>query len=161
MTTQPNLMETLIGMTPTNPPTSSSEMSNVFVYGTLKTGYGNNALLRRATFIGRATSLLPSFRMLDGGYPYLFTGGESFVSGELYSVTDPQFRRLDGLEGYPTHYTREVHQFTSELGNVYDAWVYLNPRHDDYVRAESTFYGRQPVIPDETNTLTWERKYAA
>lgn len=136
-------------------------MNNVFVYGTLKQGYGNNVLLRKATFIGPAISLRPHFRMLDGGYPYLFTGGESFVSGELYSVTDPEFRRLDGLEGYPTHYTREVHQFHTERLAVYDAWVYLNPRNDDYAKARTNFYSRQPVTPDENNTLTWGRKYAA
>ena len=40
----------------------------LFVYGTLKRGYGNNRLLREATFIGPAISKSAMYRMYSTGF---------------------------------------------------------------------------------------------
>ena len=70
----------------------------LFVYGTLKRGFGNHAVLRGAEFIGKAS--LQGFEMYSlGGFPGIIpVTGFSWVEGELYEVSD--FLHLDRLEGY-------------------------------------------------------------
>ena len=66
----------------------------VFVYGTLKKGYGNNALLQRggAKFIHQALTLYPKFDLVNlGSFPGLITGN-FFVCGELWEVNDAGLR---------------------------------------------------------------------
>lgn len=131
-------------------------MSNLFfVYGTLKAGYGNHRVLRDSPLVGPATSLRPSYFMSQVGFPYLFKGGEHFVSGEVYTVNDADVKQgLDWLEGYPSHYTREVHPFVlADTLEVVDAWVYLNPRISDYHH-----HTTRRVKADDTNTVTWASK---
>lgn len=121
-----------------------------FVYGTLKSGFGNNRLLTTSRFVGHATSVHSSYKMSCVGFPYLFKSGHNLVRGEVYEVTDEVAkRRIDGLEGYPTHYTREVHPFLLDRGGVVDAWVYLNPNPDRYDNY------RTKVIPVES-VLEWK-----
>ena len=56
----------------------------IFVYGTLKRGYGNNRLLTDSEFLGEH-STSPSFDLIDGGVPFMIHG-EFSVRGELYEV---------------------------------------------------------------------------
>lgn len=126
-----------------------------FVYGTLKKGYGNNRLLRTSEFLGEAVSCLPIFNMCCVGFPYLFVGGDSYVKGEIWRVTSDEVRQnLDWLEGYPTHYTRAVHEFVSPdyegpFQQAVQAWVYLNPRSLDYDKSN------RKVEPDANLVLEW------
>lgn len=75
-------------------------MHRVFVYGSLKRGLENHALLGTAVFAGKAATAAP-FRMMDGPYPVLREsgGGGLRVSGELYEVDDRTLEALDDLEG--------------------------------------------------------------
>ena len=74
----------------------------VFVYGTLKRGYGNYRMfLRDAHFAGEAKTP-PSYGMLSaGGFPVVMpvSWDGKAVAGELYHVDDRTLARLDGLEG--------------------------------------------------------------
>ena len=81
-------------------------MSRVFVYGTLRQGFGNHRLLEGATFIGPATTAA-EFTMLHlGAYPGLIHDGTTQIVGEVYEVDADQLRHLDRLEGHPDFYHR-------------------------------------------------------
>lgn len=104
----------------------------VFVYGTLKKGYGNNSCLAQSMFLGEAVSVAPAFRLYEGGVPFLTDAPENGtkVKGELYSVSFSDFARCDRLEGHPNAYRRELREFvlTKPSGeHSVMAWVYLWP----------------------------------
>lgn len=94
----------------------------VFVYGSLKRGFGNNVLLRDAEFIGNDETIRSDFDLRCwGAYPAVYESGSTVVKGELYSVDDGTFTSLDGLEGYPDFYNRQLVELKS--GNK--AWMYF------------------------------------
>ena len=92
----------------------------VFVYGTLKRGYGNNRLLTDATYLGTAKTQ-ERWAMIGKGaaFPYLLEENEKgyHVQGEVYVVSDMELARLDNLEGYPYHYTKQelIVNYTDDL----------------------------------------------
>lgn len=73
----------------------------LFVYGTLKRGYGNNRLLDNAAFLG--TAQVRGFKIYHlGGFPGVHVSPDldDMVYGELYRVdNDYDVARLDRLEG--------------------------------------------------------------
>ena len=77
----------------------------VFVYGTLKSGYGNNRLLEGHTFVG--SFVVNGFKLYNYGFPAAKEDENSKVRGEIWDIGDDQhtLRRLDGLEseGYMYH----------------------------------------------------------
>jgi len=116
----------------------NSEKIYVFVYGSLKQGYGNH---RHLGLSGIGSELLAKnirtvrsdFRMLSyGSFPGVYkklsfsrTPGKH-ISGELYEVTPAVLDRLDDLESNGTFYTRELVEIE---GFNKLAWMYvLEPR---------------------------------
>lgn len=81
----------------------------VFVYGTLKEGHGNNYLLSSSEFKGEAT-IRGHTLVLMQSFPYMIESDENkVVRGEVYEVKSPEIeRRLDALEGYPSHYQKKT-----------------------------------------------------
>lgn len=106
----------------------------VFVYGTLKQGFGNHRVMERAksSLIGTFKTL-PEFTMLHlGGFPGIIDGGHTAITGELWEVEE--IEGLDALEGHPTFYRR-----TEILLEGYDQPVeayILNSRYGDGQRKE-------------------------
>jgi gamma-glutamylaminecyclotransferase len=108
-------------------------MTHVFVYGTLKHGFGNHrALLRDATFVGKGTTILPFVMRSNGGFPVVLrhradeTGLAHNISGEIYEVDDTVLRQLDGLEGHPNWYEREeVAVDVADTGVQQSCWMYI------------------------------------
>lgn len=95
-------------------------MKKVFVYGSLKQGFGNHRLLEGSKYLGEAVTK-PEFTMYDlGAFPAITRGGSSEIHGEVYEVDDNVFQRLDALEGYPNFYDRM--QIETPYG---EAWVYF------------------------------------
>ena len=97
-------------------------LRTVFVYGSLRKGFGNSGLLRDATFLG--VDYLEGFNMVScGGFPAIYpvTDGGT-VYGEVYEVNDETFKRLDSLEGVPYHYQRA--KVRTVFGKI-PAWVYV------------------------------------
>lgn len=93
-----------IEATPKAPPTFK-----VFVYGSLKRGFGNHGLLQQdgADFV-REAKTRPGFTMYSlGGFPGIIRTGEGVISGEVFSVNERVLRHLDRLEGHPSFYRRE------------------------------------------------------
>jgi len=111
----------------------------VFVYGTLKQGYGNHYVMQEAggKFIGKAMTLDDFYIMGGGGIPYVIESDDkeksSAICGELYKVKN--FEPLDTLEGHPSFYRRELIEAVKENGEIVDAWMYfytgeIEPRKD-------------------------------
>lgn len=84
----------------------------VFVYGTLKRGFGNNAYylapdedgVAKSEFLGEDSIDGMVMRSL-GGFPGV-SRGEGTVHGEVYEVGAEVLRSLDRLEGHPHFYIR-------------------------------------------------------
>jgi gamma-glutamylcyclotransferase (GGCT)/AIG2-like uncharacterized protein YtfP len=127
----------------------------VFVYGTLKEGYGNNYLLGREEFIGKAEALEP-FSMFNSGFPVLTQAEPEMygvVKGEIYRIlAESTLKNLDALEGNGSMYSREVRIFQLEDGTNISAWVYIGVT-DYWERAfnnKDRFYQ-----PNEDGILNW------
>ena len=95
-------------------------MNRVFVYGTLKRGQRNFHFLEQTEFVG-SFSTPGIYSMYDfEGFPAVCVDGEHAIEGEVFDVSDAQFRMLDELEWYPHFYQR------IEIPTVYgDAWMYI------------------------------------
>ena len=95
----------------------------LFVYGTLRRGGSNHALLRGARYLGDLATP-PLFRLYDfGDWPGAMQGGELSIKGEVYSISPRILGRVDLLEDYPRLYTRQP--IDTPWG---PAWVYLLQR---------------------------------
>jgi gamma-glutamylaminecyclotransferase len=98
----------------------------VFVYGSLKRGYQNYAILRDSAFVGPSFIYGP-YKMVSLGafpgvvkIPFNETSWRQepwhYVAGELYKVDDLTLERLDILESNGSFYQREM---------VDGMWVYF------------------------------------
>ena len=119
---------------------SDEPRERVFVYGTLKRGFCNHALLDEAEFIGEAT---PEERF--GFYlgaddyapeveeiPYLYrhprvTDEAMSVHGEVWEISPTMLRQLDRLEGHPDWYQRENIQVQMDSEAIMAVQAYLRP----------------------------------
>ena len=93
----------------------------VFVYGTLMKNEANHHYLRKATFLGKATTA-PQYRLYSlGAYPVLCEGGKHRIHGEAYRISQAELLRLDDLEECPHYYQRK--QIPTAWGT---AWIYFH-----------------------------------
>lgn len=101
------------------------EENKLFVYGTLKSGHGNNRFLETAEKIGDAITV-GKFGFYKNGIPYVTDDEEKVnVKGELYKVPPNVLDRCDMLEGHPSFYTRKL--IKVRVGNTtHKAWCYIN-----------------------------------
>jgi gamma-glutamylcyclotransferase (GGCT)/AIG2-like uncharacterized protein YtfP len=100
----------------------------VFVYGSLKKGFGNHHRLEGAAFLGETRTKARSFRMESfGAFPAVYkvptkAGGPAYsIEGELYEVNDKILEGLDRLESNGHFYRREL----VKLANGKEAWMYI------------------------------------
>jgi gamma-glutamylaminecyclotransferase len=145
----------------------------VFVYGTLKQGYGNHHILADSTFIGEGTSI--SYMVMIGkdyAFPYLLGYGYEYpsakshrIKGEIYEVDKATLKRLDRLEGYPTHYDKQTIYVTSADRTTHKCTVYIKADVSIYDLQEETLaewtksYGLQTFPPEPTTAaLTYARQ---
>jgi gamma-glutamylaminecyclotransferase len=92
----------------------------LFVYGTLKSGQGNNHLLAGQEFV-RAAETVPIYRLVGlGWHPGLVVDRESglAVKGELWSVDEHALARLDEYEGVPHWFRRDFIAIADLAGDV-------------------------------------------
>lgn len=96
--------------------------TNVFVYGTLRSGEGNwKRYLNHegARLVASEEHTWPEFGFVSlGGYPALLTDYEGepvSVLGEVYTVDAPTLRALDRLEGHPSFYLRRKIKLASGM----------------------------------------------
>jgi gamma-glutamylaminecyclotransferase len=103
----------------------------IFVYGTLKRGWPNHALLRHALYEGGFITI-ERFPLVIGGphfTPFLLNrpGAGKNVRGEVYRVDDEELAMLDVLENVGANYHRErtlVHHL-HDVDYVVEVFVYL------------------------------------
>ena len=120
----------------------------VFVYGSLKKGFGNHRLLEDADFLQNDTIQNHTMYSL-GAFPAIVPDDNADVpvKGELYSVTNDELLRLNRLEGYSgdnnPHNLYERKEIVTDNGHV--AYVYyMNTPERDW-----------PVVQDGD----WSRAY--
>jgi gamma-glutamylcyclotransferase (GGCT)/AIG2-like uncharacterized protein YtfP len=122
------------------------DMVRIFVYGTLKRGYGNHRLLAgRSVFIGDDAIIGKLFDL--GAFPAATPEGSDLIQGETYFVGPKTLRDLDRLEGHPNFYRREVVKTRSGV----DAWVYFMPEISWHTR--SLHYLPEGVWPPNNTRL--------
>jgi gamma-glutamylaminecyclotransferase len=86
-------------------------MVRVFVYGTLKRGYGNNPILLSSGGRYLHNGVLVGARIYDLGYypgVKLTQDEGERVKGELWEVPEKGMAHLDRLEGVPYLYHRSI-----------------------------------------------------
>lgn len=79
----------------------------VFVYGTLKQGFGNHEILGDSKYLF-STKLNLKYAMIDtGSFPALVPSNKTHgIFGEVYDVSLETLEELDWLEGVPHLYKR-------------------------------------------------------
>lgn len=126
-------------------------LHRMFVYGTLKAGYGNHRLLISSRAIGRAQSV-QQYTMSDVGFPCIKLAScrdllRGIVFGEAYEVNDETLARLDRLEGNGSMYQRAMREFRVDgHDRPQILWVY---------EWMSGHQGR-PVPPDDNGAIHWQ-----
>ena len=96
----------------------------LFVYGTLKSGFGNNRIIKHTEFVGAAVSL-DKYDVSGYGFPcaYLNPDGK-LLQGEIYKLSKNDFIFTDGLESNGYLYQREIKKFNCN-GKILNAWIYI------------------------------------
>lgn len=99
----------------------------LFVYGTLKRGYGNHHYLSESEFLGKAITK-KRYALYSDGIPFLVKEPPvSRIKGELYEVDSETLENVDLLEGHPSVYRREKIVVILEDGREVEAWAYFYP----------------------------------
>ena len=102
-------------------------MEIVFVYGTLKEGYGNHYLLEKSIKVSKAVTM-EKYGMYESGIPFVIKDEDkTTVKGEVYLVDSPTFTNLDILEGHPSVYKREKIKVLLDDNRKTTAWIYFYP----------------------------------
>lgn len=130
----------------------------VFVYGTLKSGYGNNrSLLSNATLVGDATTTdgcYGLYAISDSDAFPIMTEGEGDVRGEVWFVTDEELEDLDRLEGHPSFYTRvKVNTTLGECWGYF--YTHTHGHHLNNIHTDGKVFSWHRKI-SSPKLLTWE-----
>lgn len=92
-------------------PAKKEELTKVFVYGTLKRGFGNHDnYLKGAPCLGTARTV-QKWAMIGQymAFPYVLERDDingNIITGQVYEVNAKQLAALDTLEGVPSHYIK-------------------------------------------------------
>jgi gamma-glutamylaminecyclotransferase len=158
---------------------NKQNMELLFVYGSLRKGFHNHALLNSAKFIGDAITV-DNYYMVgrlnheldpfeDGRtfdyprrqllHPYIFTDNirddmiSTKIIGEVYSIPNHIIKELDLHEGHPTIYRRSIIEVYMNNKKMY-ANVYL--LMDSIIKSDiqSNKYLYIPIEGDWKETLT-------
>lgn len=130
----------------------------VFVYGTLKRGYGNNHCLDRAYFVDTAVTL-KKFRLYNAGFPVMCDDTHTndacnaYVRGEVWHFNDVEIlRRLDRLEGNGRMYHRKRINVELQDGTRMKVQAYIGDRKFWQNK------GRDDLLPVEHGCYEWPAK---
>jgi gamma-glutamylcyclotransferase (GGCT)/AIG2-like uncharacterized protein YtfP len=92
----------------------------IAVYGSLKKGFHNHALLERNGATKVSTERINGFIMHSMGFFPAIVPGDGEVTVEVYEAPDSAMPSLDRLEGYPSLYDRK--EVSTSVG---PAWIYF------------------------------------
>lgn len=110
-------------------------MTKVAVYGSLRQGHGNNALLRQggASYVC-TTKTAKNYAMYSlGGFPFVnLSEKKTPITVEVYEVSDQCLRQLDMLEGYRGNDQSFYNRTSIPLVDCEDAYIYhIDDRTND------------------------------
>ena len=116
----------------------------VFVYGTLKKGFGNHSLLHSATLIEKNCKTQEHYSMTSSGVPFVHhSPKQTTIKGELYKVNKNTLHMLDGLEGHPEWYKRQMVWISDAYGGpLAKAWLYFNDKERGHQKLLTGEYSR-------------------
>lgn len=99
-------------------------MNYVFVYGTLKSGWGNHErYMVNVKFIKKVLIKGISIHTdNETRLPFAMKNKKGVIQGEIYEVDDKTLKMLDRLESHPIWYKRHLFKV-----GEYKVWIYLNP----------------------------------
>lgn len=123
----------------------------IFVYGTLKRGYGNYARLLkdRAGFINEGVTTR-TFDMIDIGFPMIFPVDDGDrVRGEVFEIDASTLKQLDRLEGEGSMYHRRLELIQLDDGHVELCMIYIG------VQMPWSGYSSELVSPSNDGFLVW------
>lgn len=108
----------------------------VFVYGTLKSGYGNNYILSEGAHRKIGDAVVEGFKLYQYGFPVAKEDENSKAIGEVWDIgdNDATLARLDRLEGEGYMYHRKVVK-AYVLGNQeepLEVSMYVGGKHFPY-----------------------------
>jgi gamma-glutamylcyclotransferase (GGCT)/AIG2-like uncharacterized protein YtfP len=110
---------------------TTPQIHRVFVYGTLRRGHSNHALLEMSKFMGEAATLRPYWMITTGTFPILLDAAPAdfgqaplAIAGEIYHVDDATLEQLDRLERKGRAYDRKVTE-VCEAGRKVHAHIYV------------------------------------
>lgn len=129
---------------------SDQTTKRMFVYGTLKReGPLNKSWIPNAQFVARARSVSPNYDMFTTGwYPILASGGQSFVTGELFDVPLDEARAVTGMER-GAGYDVDICEFVTEDGLLDRAEIFVFNEEVPHLRR---------IEPDKENVVTFVNK---
>lgn len=103
-----------------------NEAGLVFVYGTLRRGFCNHHLLRRAAFVGTGETVPRLVMHVAGGIPFASDAEAAYpIRGEVYAVDRVTLAELDRLEDHPHWYVRTPVDIRLDGGSSIAAEIYL------------------------------------
>lgn len=115
-------------------------VDHVFVYGTLRPGFGNHRLIEDAKHVNTVSVALP-FKMYSlGAFPVLInisneTTDKYYITGDIFKVNDQQLKAMDQLEGHPHFYVRAVF----DVAGI-PCWIYHMNELPGYSRKVDPIY---------------------
>ena len=132
----------------------------VFVYGSLKRGFGNHDCLQDSKFLGDAVTSHDCFVMHSfGAFPAVSMAQDDslyFVTGEVYLVSRSTLEVLDRLEGNGHFYTRRLVNVQLDNGQEMEVWMYLVPFSQNMSFDNPRAVVKRRVHTDEDTKLqTW------
>ena len=112
-----------------------SDKKLLFVYGSLLSGLHNHSYFlgrdkgEQVQLLGEWTTP-PEYTMVAmGSFPGVLVDGNTAIKGELYAVSEAVYGAIEGLEGYPTFYTRSP--LRTPLGAA-ELYVLVDTESRDY-----------------------------
>jgi len=129
----------------------------VFVYGTLKSGFHNNHLLKDDKYICKGFTE-EKYLLTEDGIPYVSEQIDYCnIHGEVYNVSVDSLISLDILEGHPMWYERKKVNIKGSNGNVYNCWLYFNEQSLGSLLNQDGDYGKEnarriPIQLQQENT---------
>ncbi|XP_018320161.1 putative gamma-glutamylcyclotransferase CG2811 isoform X2 [Agrilus planipennis] len=130
-----------------------SQITKVFVYGTLKKGEPNHGWFskdesgyHKFLCTAETTEKYPLIIATKYNIPFILhaPGNGFFIKGEVYEVDEKVLKNLDILEEHPDYYEREKRNVRSLNGDdeIMNVWIYFikrfkpellnNPMYDNY-----------------------------
>jgi gamma-glutamylcyclotransferase (GGCT)/AIG2-like uncharacterized protein YtfP len=131
----------------TNPEYSREHL--VFVYGSLKKGFGNDRLLADSEFLMNSITR-PIFEMISfGAFPAIIPDSQFHISGEVYRIPGSVLWSIDVLEGEGDFYNRKLISIQDIDKPV---WSYILPRDRMF---DTQFLCPNLLTNTSTKTQSW------